>query len=167
MLRRYGSAGSSARVSCDCCTAGVAPLQVQVEALGVVTGPEEPCGQCDELNGTYILTWLSPAEYGDFCLPPNPRCAWGLVFDTVCGRNKAQLFMLCEEFPDPFVYVSFSIDPVDCFDPINGSLSWWKQTDGVSTIDCLWNGYELTAPSGGPAASCELLGAPTATLYAL
>jgi hypothetical protein len=162
--------GSGLRMPCDCCLPNTAPFQVQVEATGIVPGPEETCAECENLNGIYILTWLDPSEFENYCLPPNPICAWGLTFDTICGRNKAQLFMLCTPAvgnTPPFMYTSFSIDPVDCFDPINGSLSWWRQEADVEQLDCQWNGYVLTAPEGGPAASCELRNNPTATLFAL
>jgi hypothetical protein len=163
----FGQRGSSGRVACACCNDGVAPLQVQVEALGIVPGDQFTCDECEDLNGTYILTWLSAAEYATYCLPSDTKCAWGLTFGAICSRNKAHLYMTCTSFPTQSVYLSFAVLPVDCADPINGALRWWKEYSGVSRIDCLFDGLELTAPAGGPALSCEIGEDSSATLYAL
>src|SRR5205814_811977 len=92
----FGPRGSSQLVACQCCAAGTAPLQVQVEVSGVHVNVPGICAACDDYNATYILTWTSGlGSVLSYCFPPGSSCWWALDFPAICGRSRAHLVIGC------------------------------------------------------------------------
>jgi len=143
----FGQRGSSQIVTCGCCAGGVAPLQVQVEVAGVRENQPGLCGQCDDYNATYILTWTDdPGDAETYCFPPGSTCAWKLDIPTICGRSRAHVAIGCGPSS---VDVQFAIIPTNCSGP--GQWLRWHKVFNTPPINfhCLFDGLELPYASTG------------------
>lgn len=125
---------------CPCCLNGIAPFQLRVDVENVVRRLG-PCDDCELHNGTYYLDWITGADLTYFCVPAGASCAWGLEFDSICGRTKAHVAIGCNV---TVVDVQFAIASTVCTSGTQW-LRWWDLfAIAPVTFDCFFNGLELS-----------------------
>jgi hypothetical protein len=127
---------------CTHCT-GAIPAQMQLVISGIVAKSPVVCGDCDGLNGTFVLdretgtTWGSPD--GGKCLwsyyPPSPICTYDMLHVDLYGTGS-----------NTFIEVYWR-------DRIPGStevIRWFKTYVGSAKIGCdSFSAVALTFNLGG------------------
>lgn len=138
---------------CAACDAGYGPQQIQVTVAGIAEEAPPDCGNCDDLNGDYILTLISTD-------PPagDPACQWRLEFDNICGDTQADLIV---QRVGADVNVLFTLSGLGTF-----TYEFEATYSSVSSIDCDFVA-EVLNMTFSDHTLCSQAAGPTATLNSL
>jgi hypothetical protein len=145
--------------NCTRCDDDEAPLLVQVVITGTQDQPfSNPCGNCDELDGTYIMDFTNGTDTLVSCYwcaeLPSPL--------TTCNFNRVAMDFVS----DTQLWVTWAVSPANCDDYSgNGGVGGrgWGAPFGFDTAptNCTtWSGHTGSDATGTQ--SCQF-GVPTIT----